>query len=246
MRIIEPLTDFPRQRTNSASSAQVETPQLELFSSQCSVAEPVENITGTPEATLHVSIAMDDCCYRFKVPPLTQLDTGTQPICRRPQCRRRDEPHCQSPYAPDRAAHSRETGWLTLASEQIAVPPLTEAGFGLGSSPPPLAWPGSLYPISIRSQPQCFRPKDAKSEHQPAAKESRLANNGHRLIDGNQALLSETEKLLESWKHPDPYVHPTAPGGMGLCILFPCDIFLTSCVGSKYERNLPSPVLTRK
>ncbi|PTD01534.1 hypothetical protein FCULG_00009866 [Fusarium culmorum] len=40
-----------------------------------------------------------------------------------------------------------------------------------------------------------------------------------------QALLSETEKLLESWKHPDPYTPPTAPGG------------------SKYERNLPSPVL---
>ncbi|KAL6923811.1 hypothetical protein FSST1_001085 [Fusarium sambucinum] len=40
-----------------------------------------------------------------------------------------------------------------------------------------------------------------------------------------RALLTETEKLLESWKHPDPYTPPTAPGG------------------SKYERNLPSPVL---
>ncbi|PWI72588.1 NADH dehydrogenase 1 beta subcomplex subunit 9 [Purpureocillium lilacinum] len=29
-----------------------------------------------------------------------------------------------------------------------------------------------------------------------------------------RALLSETEKLLDSWKHPDPYVPPTAPGGM--------------------------------
>jgi len=29
-----------------------------------------------------------------------------------------------------------------------------------------------------------------------------------------QALLTETEKLLESWKHPDPYTPPTAPGGM--------------------------------
>lgn len=28
-----------------------------------------------------------------------------------------------------------------------------------------------------------------------------------------QALLSETEKLLNGWKHPDPYVPPTAPGG---------------------------------
>ncbi|KAK8069271.1 hypothetical protein PG994_005887, partial [Apiospora phragmitis] len=37
----------------------------------------------------------------------------------------------------------------------------------------------------------------------------------------NKALLSETEKLLQEWKHPDPYTSPTAPGG------------------SKYERNLP-------
>lgn len=28
-----------------------------------------------------------------------------------------------------------------------------------------------------------------------------------------QALLKETEKLLDTWKHPDPYCHPTAPGG---------------------------------
>ena len=40
-----------------------------------------------------------------------------------------------------------------------------------------------------------------------------------------RALLKETEKLLENWKHPDPYIHPTAPGG------------------SKYERNLPAPNL---
>ncbi|RMZ79579.1 hypothetical protein DV737_g3302, partial [Chaetothyriales sp. CBS 132003] len=38
-------------------------------------------------------------------------------------------------------------------------------------------------------------------------------------------LFSETEKLLEKWKHPDPYRPPTAPGG------------------SKYERNLPAPDL---
>lgn len=38
-----------------------------------------------------------------------------------------------------------------------------------------------------------------------------------------RSLLVETERLLQSWKHPDPYLHPTAPGG------------------SKYERNLPAP-----
>ncbi|KPI35203.1 NADH dehydrogenase [ubiquinone] 1 beta subcomplex subunit 9 [Cyphellophora attinorum] len=38
-------------------------------------------------------------------------------------------------------------------------------------------------------------------------------------------LFVETEKLLEKWKHPDPYRPPSAPGG------------------SKYERNLPPPDL---
>ncbi|KAF1982080.1 hypothetical protein K402DRAFT_467095 [Aulographum hederae CBS 113979] len=40
-----------------------------------------------------------------------------------------------------------------------------------------------------------------------------------------KALMHETELLLEKWKHPDPYRPPTAPGG------------------SKYERNLPAPIL---
>ena len=42
-----------------------------------------------------------------------------------------------------------------------------------------------------------------------------------------QAIIEQTEALLEKWKHPDPYRAPTAPGG------------------SKYQRNLPSPILTR-
>ncbi|KIW00940.1 uncharacterized protein PV09_07680 [Verruconis gallopava] len=41
-----------------------------------------------------------------------------------------------------------------------------------------------------------------------------------------RAIIAEAEELLEKWKHPDPYRHPTAPGG------------------SKFERNLPSPLLT--
>ncbi|KAI4229621.1 MAG: hypothetical protein L6R36_000668 [Xanthoria steineri] len=40
-----------------------------------------------------------------------------------------------------------------------------------------------------------------------------------------RALFQETEQLLETWKHPDPYKPPTAPGG------------------SKYERNIPAPIL---
>ncbi|KAJ9611653.1 hypothetical protein H2200_004837 [Cladophialophora chaetospira] len=47
------------------------------------------------------------------------------------------------------------------------------------------------------------------------------------IADGpsSQILFNETEKLLEKWKHPDPYRPPTAPGG------------------SKYERNVPAPDL---
>lgn len=29
-----------------------------------------------------------------------------------------------------------------------------------------------------------------------------------------QELLKETEKLLEKWKHPEPYCPPSAPGGL--------------------------------
>jgi len=40
-----------------------------------------------------------------------------------------------------------------------------------------------------------------------------------------RVLFQEAEALLEKWKHPDPYRPPTAPGG------------------SKYERNIPPPIL---
>lgn len=33
------------------------------------------------------------------------------------------------------------------------------------------------------------------------------------IADTLQDLIKETEKLLENWKHPDPYRPPTAPGG---------------------------------
>jgi NADH dehydrogenase (ubiquinone) 1 beta subcomplex subunit 9 len=65
-----------------------------------------------------------------------------------------------------------------------------------------------------------------------------------------QDLVRETEKLLEKWKHPDPYRPPTAPGG---ALLIP-DTYpgrprmtiLTTLIGSKYERNLPCPILERE
>ncbi|KAI9670104.1 MAG: hypothetical protein M1829_004832 [Trizodia sp. TS-e1964] len=43
-----------------------------------------------------------------------------------------------------------------------------------------------------------------------------------------RVLFRETEEILEKWKHPDPYRPPTAPGG------------------SKYERNVPAPILDRE
>lgn len=63
----------------------------------------------------------------------------------------------------------------------------------------------------------------------------------------DQALISETEKLLDSWKHPDPYIPPTAPGGTSLYNAqanFRVNVLTTT--GSKYERNLPCPVLDRE
>ncbi|KAH8592222.1 hypothetical protein B0O99DRAFT_653905 [Bisporella sp. PMI_857] len=51
------------------------------------------------------------------------------------------------------------------------------------------------------------------------------ANKNIRDPRQQRALFQEAEDLLEKWKHPDPYHAPTAPGG------------------SKYERNLPAPIL---
>ena len=63
-----------------------------------------------------------------------------------------------------------------------------------------------------------------------------------------QELFQEAEALLEKWKHPDPYKPPTAPGG--LCynpINHTCDLdVLKIGAGSKYERNIPAPILDRK
>ncbi|KAK8084559.1 lyr family protein [Apiospora hydei] len=66
-----------------------------------------------------------------------------------------------------------------------------------------------------------------------------------------QALLTETEKLLQEWKHPDPYTPPTAPGGM-LRFYAPKASGLEECyanrihAGSKYERNVPVHSTARK
>lgn len=63
-----------------------------------------------------------------------------------------------------------------------------------------------------------------------------------------QALISETEKLLDSWKHPDPYIPPTAPGGTHTRVARQLTRNHTDhpMPGSKYERNLPCPILDRE
>lgn len=63
------------------------------------------------------------------------------------------------------------------------------------------------------------------------------------MADGvRQALIEETQALLEKWKHPDPYRPPTAPGGTTELSLQLIPRHLAEIdVGSKYERNLPAP-----
>lgn len=71
-------------------------------------------------------------------------------------------------------------------------------------------------------------------------------------LTSTQELIKETEALLEKWKHPDPYRPPTAPGGelmlhAGYVAGPAADTeTLTRHAGSKYERNLPCPILDRK
>jgi hypothetical protein len=51
---------------------------------------------------------------------------------------------------------------------------------------------------------------------------------GQVLTKDTQAILDEAEELLEKWKHPDPFRHPTAPGGLSHADTI-CVTALTSC-----------------
>lgn len=72
-------------------------------------------------------------------------------------------------------------------------------------------------------------------------KDEDYGTNGVRM----KLLIQQTEELLEKWKHPDPYRPPTAPGGRHLSV---CSLIIRILIelGSKYERNLPAPILDRK
>lgn len=59
-----------------------------------------------------------------------------------------------------------------------------------------------------------------------------------------QLLFQEAEDLLDKWKHPDPFRPCTAPGGeLGGFIATRQECSLS--IGSKYERNIPAPILDR-
>lgn len=51
---------------------------------------------------------------------------------------------------------------LTSIPQQI-VSPVTQVGFGLGGTPIPLAWPGSLHPVPLRSEQARHPTSAAKS-----------------------------------------------------------------------------------
>lgn len=67
--------------------------------------------------------------------------------------------------------------------------------------------------------------KDVRDPRQQQVRLRKSFSHGKPLTQPLQVLLRETEKLLETWKHPDPYRAPTAPGG------------------NKWERNLPARIL---
>ncbi|GAB7337388.1 hypothetical protein MBLNU457_g2734t2 [Dothideomycetes sp. NU457] len=73
--------------------------------------------------------------------------------------------------------------------------------------------------------------EDNEPEHNIAAPLVTLPPRGQLFVPDqpltilSQEIMMQTEALLQKWKHPDPYRPPTAPGG------------------SKYERNLPAPIL---
>lgn len=98
---------------------------------------------------------------------------------------------------------------------------------------------GNVHTVVVRGEEGCARPASAEGmRHAEAFAGSDV------LTRDTQAILDEAEELLEKWKHPDPYRHPTAPGG-----LYHVDTICAShlrVAGSKFERNLPSPLLNRE
>ncbi|RPA95026.1 putative NADH dehydrogenase [Choiromyces venosus 120613-1] len=83
----------------------------------------------------------------------------------------------------------------------------------------------SLYRRSLKlSQDWCIR-RDIWRSQALNIRELFEANREVKEPRQLRVILQEAEEALERWKHPDPYRAPTAPGG------------------SKYERNIPPPII---
>lgn len=176
--------------------------------------QPQPSTATISSATHHDDSSHTNCAATLSSKQLTLCDdtttglavTGRGRISSTARWPQRDERHCEC---------TRSFGcpaiWVIHASDlmhQVALPTIAQALAGLDCPPPLVARAGALHPFSIRSKQKHHRSSPTKSE-MPTSRSSWPILTCHL-----EALLSETEKLLESWKHPDPYVHPTAPGGM--------------------------------
>lgn len=102
-----------------------------------------------------------------------------------------------------------------------------------------MARTGCLHPLSVRGQQG--RPRSSPATGRAATRHIPQPNLA--LTRRTQVLLRETEKLLDEWKHPDPYRPPTAPGGMSLMPTVSRAHHLHLTTGNKWERNLPARIL---
>jgi hypothetical protein len=80
---------------------------------------------------------------------------------------------------------------------------------------------GTLHSIPLRSKAEYHQSQTTKGPC-PHQFDTSLQDSGADLDAFAQELLKETEKLLETWKHPDPYINPTSPGGTGCIITRRC------------------------
>lgn len=96
-------------------------------------------------------------------------------------------------------------------SRQLPVPTQPQTLPRLVRPATHVAWPGNVYSLSLRRQPRRAGTKAAKSQ----SRRPRVAwcFVRRRLITTAKELIKETEALLERWKHPDPFIPCTAPGG---------------------------------
>ncbi len=103
---------------------------------------------------------------------------------------------------------------------------------------------GDVSPIALRGQKGCTRTTSI------AGMNGHYQGENHNLLSLyiNQALIAETEDLLNQWKHPEPHRPISAPGGMLIYVDAGNEYmeYADNDTGTKYERNLPAPILDRE